>query len=129
MKLIVKLFGVFIVLAGLILLVKPAIILDWIEINKNSNTLYISAILARFIFGILFIVLAKESRYPVAFKVLGYLFILAALSFVIIGKDAFQNFIASLIPHVSPYAILSGVVAMAFGVFILYAFTKKDVKI
>ncbi|MBI9059757.1 MAG: hypothetical protein JEZ01_18480 [Labilibaculum sp.] len=125
MKLLIKLFGILIILAGISLLIKPEIILAWIENNMESTALYVTAIVARLALGVLFILAAKESFYPLAIKVFGYLFIAAAFILFIIGQGSFKEFINSLIPHVNPYAPIVGVLAIAFGAFLIYAFSRS----
>ena len=129
MKLIIKLFGILLILSGVSLIFKPEIIFGWIEDNMENTSLYISAIVARLIFGILFIVTAKESKYPGAIKIVGYLFIIAAIILIFLGQESFQDFISSVIPDVKPYAIIGGLLSIAFGGFLIYAFSgNKAIK-
>ncbi len=129
MKLIIKLFGILMILAGISLLIGPEIIIGWIENNMESISLYISAIVVRLVFGILFLVAAKESKYPGVIKFLGYLFIIASIIFFFIGQENFLDFISLFIPDVKPYAPVSGLLAIAFGGFIIYAFSRnKELK-
>ena len=125
MKLSIKLFGILMVLIGISLLIKPDILIGWIENNMETTPLYISAIVVRLIFGILFLAAARESRYPGVLKFLGYLFIIAAIIFIFIGQDNFIDFISSIIPNVKPYAPVSGLLAMVFGGFLVYAFSSN----
>ena len=127
MKIIIKLIGILLLLAGISLLIAPQYIIGWIESNTENKSLYISAIVARLIFGVLFLVAAKESAYPVVIKVFGYLFIIAALIFVFIGQETFQHLIDSIIPSVKPFAPVSGILSIAFGGFLIYAFSRKKV--
>ncbi len=124
MNLIIKLFGILMLLAGISLLINPEILIGFIEENMENTLLYISAIVVRLVFGVLFIVAAKESKYPGVFKFLGYLFIIAAIIFIFIGQENFQNFIGSVIPDVKPYAPVIGPLVIAFGGFIIYAFSR-----
>ena len=115
--------------AGIILLIYPEFIIGWIEDNKENTSLYVSAIIVRLVLGVLFIVTASSSKYPVAFKFFGYLFILISIIFVFIGHDSFQRLLTSLIPDVEPYAPLSGVLSIIFGGFIIYALaTNKELE-
>ena len=125
MKLIVKIFGLLILFAGISLLIKPEIIIGWLEGNTTNTSLYIIAIVARFLLGILFIAAARESKYPVVMKVFGYLFLIAAIIFVFIGHENFQGFMSSVIPVAKPFAPLSGILSIAFGVFLMYAFSRN----
>lgn len=129
MKLAVKLFGILMFLLGISLLIKPEIIIGHIENNMENTSLYIFAIVIRLVLGILFIVTAKESRFTGVMKFFGYLFILAAIILIFIGQENFQHFISTLIPDIIPYAPLSGLLAMAFGGFLIYAFSgNKELK-
>ncbi|MEB8330193.1 hypothetical protein OO009_12585 [Flavobacteriaceae bacterium KMM 6897] len=125
MKLIIKLFGVLMLVAGISLLIYPEFIIGWMEDNMESTPLYISAIIVRLVIGVLFIAAARESKYPVAIKFFGYLFILISITFIFIGQESFQHLITSLLPDVEPYAPLSGLLSMAFGGFIIYAFSTN----
>ncbi len=125
MKLIIKLFGILLLLSGISLLIKPEIIFGWIENNTENTSLYISAIVVRLVFGVLFIVAARASKYPGVIKFLGYLFIIAAIIFIFIGQESFQNFITSLIPDVKPFAPVSGLLSIALGGFLIYAFSRN----
>ncbi|MDC6350097.1 hypothetical protein PP178_00915 [Zeaxanthinibacter sp. PT1] len=80
------------------------------------------AIVIRVVFGILFLIVAKQSRSPLIFKIFGFIFILAAIFLLFAGQDNFQHFISSLIPEIQPYGRVSGLLAMIFGGFLLYAF-------
>jgi hypothetical protein len=125
MKLIFKLFGILLLLSGISLLIKPEIIFGWIENNTENTSLYISAIVVRLVFGVLFIVAARASKYPGVIKFFGYLFIIAAIIFIFIGQESFQDFITSLIPDVKPFAPVSGLLSIAFGGFLIYAFSRN----
>ena len=123
MKLSIKLFGILMGLIGISLLIKPDILIGWIENNMETTPLYISAIVVRLVFGVLFLATARESKFPGVIKFLGYLFVLAAIIFIFIGQDNFIDFISSIIPNVYPYARIISVLVIAFGGFLVYAFT------
>ena len=125
MKLTIKLFGILMLLLGISLLIKPEILIGWIENNMGTTSLYISAIVVRLVFGILFILAARESKFPGVLKFLGYLFIIAAIIFIFIGQESFQDFISLFFPDGIPYAPVSGLLAFVFGAFLVYAFSGK----
>lgn len=125
MKIFIKLFAVFLLFAGFSLLIKPELIIDWIDNNRGSTSLFVFAIVARLVFGIAFLLAAKESKYPAVINMLGYLFIIAAVTFLVIGQDRFHNLVASLIPHLSPLAPVAGLLSMAFAIFLFYAFSQS----
>jgi hypothetical protein len=41
------------------------------------------------------------------------------------GQESFQDFITSLIPDVKPFAPVSGLLSIAFGGFLIYAFLRN----
>jgi len=122
MKSIIILFGILLFLAGVSLVFAPEIIFDFMENNLENLLVYYSAIGVRLIMGILFISLAKESKYPWIIKALGFFFIFGAIFLVIIGQEGLQNLITSFIPIFKPYTVFVGLGSMGFGAFLIYAF-------
>ena len=112
-------------LSGISLLIKPEIIFGWIENNMENTSLYIFAIVVRLVLGILFIVAARESKYPGVIKFFGYLFIIAAIILIFLGQESFHDFITSVIPDVRPFAPVAGLLSIAFGGFLIYAFSRN----
>lgn len=127
MKKLIKYFGLLILLIGLTFFVKPEIILGWLEDNITNNSLYLFAIVARLFFGVLLILAAKESKYPTAIKIFGYLAIIAAVTFLFMGKITFQEFVSARIPDIKDFSVLIGFIALLIGWLLIYAFssTKK----
>ena len=125
MKLFINFFGTLMILSGISLLINPEIIFGWIEANMRNYSIYISAIIIRLVFGVLFIIVARKSKYPSVATFLGYVFIIAAIIFVFLGQENFQHLITSLIPNVRPYAPVSGLFSIVFGGFIVYAFSSS----
>ncbi|NNF19320.1 MAG: hypothetical protein HKN61_06050 [Flavobacteriaceae bacterium] len=117
----IRLFGIAMLLAGLSLLILPDFLMDWISRHKQNTWLYSMAIVVRVVFGILFLIVAKQSRSPLIFQMFGFIFILGAIFLLFTGQDNFQHFISSMIPELQPYARVSGLLALIFGGFLLYA--------
>lgn len=126
MKILVKIIGALIVVAGLTVLFKPAVILGWIESNASSQVLYISAIISRTLIGISLILAAKHSRFPGAIKVLGIITLIAAIVFILVGHEYFKQFMTSMIPSIKSFAPFSGILGIAVGVFLIYAVSNKE---
>lgn len=121
MKLVIKILGIIFILLGISLIIDPEIIFGLIEDDLEKESLYFSAIIGRFIFGILLILVAKESKYPIFFKIFGYLVIIAAIVFIFIGHEGFKDMITSVIPVFKPYGVVAGIVVIALGSFFIYA--------
>ncbi len=125
MSKIIQTIGLLIMLAGILIMIDPDRLLDWIADNESQNWLYYGAIFGRLIIGILLIKSSSESRYPIIIKYLGYLFIIAVLIFIVIGQNHFQQLISYLIHNFRPYTPLSSFMALGFGGFLIYAFTPN----
>jgi len=125
MKTTIKILGALIILIGIILLINPDSIFGWMENNQESKSFYFIAIFFRLAFGALLLMAAKQSNFPKTIKFLGYIAILAAIVFVIMGHQRFRDIIASLIPEFVPYSPVSGIAGLILGVFLIYAFTDK----
>ena len=124
MSLIIKLLGILLILIGIFILIKPEFLYSWVDDNIGSKTLYISAIVFRLGLGGLLLFAAKSSRYPLVFRLLGALAILAAIIFLLIGHEGFKNFLSSFVPEFLPYSPVSALFSIALGGFYMYAFSN-----
>ena len=122
MKHVVLFFGGLLTVAGIGLLLAPHILFDFLENNKSSTWLYLMAIGVRLLLGLALILSANRSKYPLAIKILGYLTLAVAISFIIMGKGNFQDIMASIVPIFMPYGRIAGVVAILLGGFLLIAY-------
>jgi hypothetical protein len=125
MKLVISLFSALIILAGLLLLINPEIIFQFVEQNMHSLWMYVTAILVRLVIGVMLVLTASQSRFPATIKVLGFLFLIVALIILFMGREGLHHFISSLLSEFLAYARIVGVIAMVFGGFIIYAFSVR----
>lgn len=125
MKWIVLFFGAFLIVAGILLFIDENIVLGYIESNLASSWLYFFAIVMRIILGVALLKTASASRHPLVFLVIGGIALAAALIFLVIGHEHFQHMMATLVPYFENTGKWSGIVALAFGVFLIYGIRKK----
>ncbi len=125
MKTIIQLVGFLFIIGGIVLLISPDLFYDWIEDNLATKSLYFFAIIFRLAFGTLLLMAANESNYPITFKVLGSITIIAALTFIGIGHESFQKFLSEIFFKFKPYAPVTGLIVLLVGGFLIYAFKKK----
>ena len=123
MRFLIKFLGVLLIISGLSLLVKPELLFDWLEKNSDKTSIYIAAILARLILGVLFITIAGWSKFPKVIKIFGYFLIVAATIFLIMGHDRFTTFIQTVISSFKQYSSILGLIVIALGSFLFYAFS------
>ena len=126
MKTIIQIFGIFLLLAGIVLLVDPSIIFNLIEGNSESTWLYATAIGVRLILGSVLVIAAKSSNFPMVLKVLGIITLIAAFTFLFMGHQSFQELMASVLTYFKPYGRIASLASFAFGGFLIYAFMDRS---
>jgi hypothetical protein len=124
MKYIVYLFGAFLIVAGIILFIDENIVLGYIKSNQESSWLYFFAVVMRLVMGAALVKTAAISRFPIVFKIIGYIALAAAAIFLVIGHDRFQHVMATLVPYFENTGGWVGVFALLFGAFLIYGLKK-----
>ncbi|MGV7235016.1 MAG: hypothetical protein ACQ9ET_02055 [Nitrosomonadaceae bacterium] len=122
MTFILIIFGALTLLTGIIIFLNPDIIFGYLKNHIDNLELYILAIVVRLVLGIILISLSAESRYPFVIELIGWLSIIAALFFTVIGHTKFKRIMSWALSLAKPFARAGGIVAVAFGAFIIYAF-------
>lgn len=122
MLIIIYLFALFLLIASVLLVVKPALIPDYIERHGDNTGLYVAAIAARLVLGGLLIYYAGLSRYPLAVTIIGWITVIAALLFLVIGKTRFTRMLQWIMAKVRPWVRVASAPALLLGAFLLYAF-------
>jgi len=125
MKSVIQLLGILFILLGGYTLIFTESMFGFLEENIENQSLYLIAIVVRFVIGILLIWGARDSKYPSGIKVIGFVGIIAAIILIIIGQEGFQNLMFSVIPPFKPYIKITSLVIIAFGAFLFYAIIAK----
>jgi NAD/NADP transhydrogenase beta subunit len=115
-------FGLLVFLAGAIIVVNPEIIFGYLRNNLENVWLHVLAIGIRVVLGILLIHYAGQSRYPTIIQMLGWLSLAAAAAFAVIGRRRFLRLMSWAFALLKPYGRVGGLVAIAFGGFLVHAF-------
>jgi hypothetical protein len=122
MTLFIIIFGVLTCLGGLVILVNPEIVFGFLRKNSAKIELHILAVALRLILGVILIVQAGDSRYPFAIETIGWLSIVAAVLFAVIGRNNFVKLMSWALSQVKTLGRVGGVIASAFGAFLIVAF-------
>ncbi len=122
MTLLIILFGALTLLAGAIIVINPESIFGYLRNNLDRLSLHITAVIVRLILGALLISQANISKYPLAIEILGWLSIVAALTFAVMGRSNFKRLMSWALSLLNPYGRVGGVFAATFGAFLIYAF-------
>jgi len=119
---LILIISALILLAGVIILVSPDLIFGYLRENQDKLYIYVAAIMVRLLIGMLLVTQSKHSRFPVAIETLGWLSIVAAICFVIIGHRNFKRLLSWTLSKFTRFRRLGGVVGAIFGGFLLYAY-------
>ena len=122
MTILVILFGVLTLLAGVVISINPEYIFGFLRKHYERIELYILAIGVRLLLGVLLIYLSGISRFPLAIEIIGWLSVIAALVLLVIGRARFNRLMRWALSLVKPLGRVGGVMAMAVGAFLIYAF-------
>ena len=90
---IVLLFGVFILLGSVTLIVNPKYIFGIFTKYGETLSIHIFAIIVRIILGIALVIAAADSKYPIALQILGWLTLIVVLVLSAIGRERFKSLI------------------------------------
>ena len=116
------LFAFLIAMVGIVMMVSPSIVMVFIESNRESAWVYISAIMVRAVLGWILIQQSIHSKFPLAIEIIGWLMLFAALFLLLIGRSRFTRVIRWLMTKLRQLSRLAGLFALVFGGFLVYAF-------
>ena len=116
--------GILIFTVGAAIIVNPAYFSHFLHKYQNWPTLRVFAVIVRLLVGILLVSAADLSRFPLVIKSIGWISIVAAASLMLMGPQNFQRLMTWALKAENPYMRVGGVVGVALGVFIVYAFYR-----
>ncbi|MBW2317964.1 MAG: hypothetical protein JRF24_04645 [Deltaproteobacteria bacterium] len=88
----------------------------------DKLVLHILAVVIRLVLGAFLIYQSGASKYPFVIEVIGWLSIVAAVFFAVIGRNNFSKLMAWALSRVKTLGRVGGVIASAFGAFLIHAF-------
>ena len=122
MVLAVQILGAFIILMGLVLFVAPGKLVGLITTMFEGNSGFIVAVGFRLLIGALLLATASQSRFTLAFQIIGGIAVLAALVGLFMGKERIKGMVDWWIAKPPAFTRLWSLVAIAFGAFIYYGY-------
>lgn len=122
MTILIIVFGLLIVVAGMVILIRPEIVFDALRDNSEKLGLQISAVAVRAVLGLLLIFQSSVSRFPIVIEAIGWLALVAAIVLAVIGRRNFSRLMSWAMTLVAPLGRVAGALAVAFGTFLVYAF-------
>ena len=122
MTVFIVLFGALILLAGIVIIIKPEIIFGYLRKNMDKMELHIMAVVVRLVLGIFLIYQSDVSKFPFIIEILGWVSIVAAIILAVMGRGYFKRLMLWALSFAKTFARIGGVLAIVFGAFLIYAF-------
>lgn len=119
---LILLLSILILVAGLVLLVKPDGLITMLEDHADQPWLQVLAVVVRLLFGYLLISQSQHSLYPLAVSVIGWIALGAAVVLALMGRARFKSLMLWVVGMAGRYARLTGLLATVFGGFLIHAF-------
>lgn len=121
MTYIILLFGIFLIISGIILIIRPGLIIGQLIKHQDSFSLHFWAVSLRIGIGVACIAGAIETKYPLIMLFFGWLSIISALALGVMGRKSFKHLINWTIRMTSWFQRLMGFLAFLLGFFFIYA--------
>lgn len=122
MTIVVIIFGVLTLIAGGAIIINPEIIFGYLRGQLEKLEIQVLAVVVRLVLGALLIYLSDVSKFPLLILAIGWISIIAAISFAVIGRNNFKSLMYWVLSFQKPYGRIGGFIAICFGSFLVYAF-------
>ena len=122
MTVLIIIFGALTLLAGIVIVINPEVIFAFLRNNLDKLVLHILAVVIRLVLGALLIYQCNISKFPFVIEVIGWLSIVAAIFLAVMGRRNFNRLMSWALSLSKPFGRVGGVLAVAFGAFLIYAF-------
>ncbi len=109
-------------LAGTVIVINPDVIFGFLRNNFDKLVLHLLAVVIRLIIGALLISQSNISKFPLVIEIIGWLSIVAAILLAVMERRNFNRLMSWALSLSSPLGRVGGVIAVAFGAFLIYAF-------
>lgn len=99
----------------------PQRLLQWVKGAMDADWGIYSAVIVRLVLGVTLLYAAPASRFPLVFRILGWIAIVAAVAIVFIGKERLRKFVNWWLERAFPPFIRAWLLfGLAFGGFLIY---------
>lgn len=119
---LIILLGTLFLIAGLVLMIRPSLVVGLIETYEDRTWMYVSAVVIRLLLGLLLIRAAGHSRFPLTVEVFGWILLAAGLFLAVIGRRRFTLLMRWMIDKAKSFVLAGGLFATLFGAFLVFAF-------
>ncbi len=121
MNTLIAYFAVIVFITGVINLVNPSILLDYVRQLADKPGMQVVSVGVRLILGIALILVADDSKFPVVILFIGLMALAAAVIFTVIGRENFAQLMTRLTRMSSGLARFGGAMSILLAGFLVYA--------
>lgn len=122
MTVAIILFGALTLLVGIVIIIDPEFVFGFFRNYMDKPVVHILAVVIRLILGAFLIHQSNISRFPLVIEILGWISIIAAVVLAVMGRLNFIRLMSWALSFSKPLGRVGGIIAMAFGAFLIYAF-------
>jgi hypothetical protein len=122
MTILIIILGALTLLAGILIVINPETIFGFLRNNLDKVELHILAVVVRIVLGVLLIYQSSISKFPLVIEIIGWLSIVAAIFLAVMGRRNFKRLMSWALSLAKSIGRVGGVIAVAFGAFLIYAF-------
>lgn len=115
------LLGLLITALAAVMMMSPARLTGFMLRHSGDPWFHILAAAVRIVLGIVLILYADESRFPTALTLLGWIFLLAGVTFALLSPPRFQKLVAWMFDRFGRYVRIAALGGVVFGLFLVYA--------
>lgn len=120
MNIIVFIFGLLILIAGILLLIAPNYFKNFFKKFLEKDWIFF-AVTFRIILGVCFIVASEQTRYPGFFYWFGILILLVAIILPIIDQERLSKFIKMWLDFPNYVTFILTIIGFLLDLFIMYS--------
>ena len=120
MVILVRLFGIAIVVMGIVFLANPKALKQYMAFWRHQKRLYIGGILS-LLFGVIFLLAAAQCRLAGVIVVLGVWAIIKGVLLFTLGQKRLNAYLDWWLKRSTSAARLLGIIALVLGILVIYS--------
>ncbi len=120
MPMLIKMFGMFMAIAGIVFILSPKVIKKFIAFLKEGKKLYAVGI-CRFLVGVILLLAAPQCRWNWFIAILGILIIIGSIFIFTLGLDKTKSMLTLWEKKLDTLMPAVGLIPVILGVLIIFA--------
>lgn len=121
MKIFIIIFGIFIIVMAGFMLLRPKDFTSVLVRHAETAWMHILASVVRLVFGLVLVLYAAQSNFPLTLHILGWIGIVAGVTVALIPHAKFTRLVKWAFERFAPYTRFAALFAALFGGFLIYS--------